>query len=93
MNKLYVLVDENLEPSYRAVQSGHAAVQWVLDHPDQEWNNNYLIFLKGHLQTWIEKLKFHRLDFTVFREPDRGKEITALACLCDGRIFKKAKLN
>lgn len=30
-NKLYVLVDRNLDPIYAAVQGGHAVAQWMLN--------------------------------------------------------------
>lgn len=31
--RLYVLIDESLEPVYGCVQGGHAVAQWLLEHP------------------------------------------------------------
>ena len=31
-NKLYILVDKTLDPIYGAVQGGHAACEWLLQH-------------------------------------------------------------
>ena len=31
-NKLYILIDKNLDRIYRAVQGGHAAWEWLLEH-------------------------------------------------------------
>ncbi len=31
-NKLYVLIDQNLDPIYGAVQGGHAVAQFLIDH-------------------------------------------------------------
>ena len=31
-NKLYVLIDKNLDPIYGAVQAGHAVAEWLLEH-------------------------------------------------------------
>lgn len=34
MNKLFVLVREDLETSYRFVQGAHAVAKWTLRYPD-----------------------------------------------------------
>ena len=31
-NKLYILIDKNLDPIYGAVQGGHAVAEWVYEH-------------------------------------------------------------
>ena len=31
-NKLYILIDKNLDPIYGAVQGGHCACEWLLEH-------------------------------------------------------------
>ena len=31
-NKLYILIDKNLDPIYGAVQGGHAVAEWLIEH-------------------------------------------------------------
>jgi hypothetical protein len=31
-NKLYILIDQNLDPIYGAVQGGHAVAEWLIEH-------------------------------------------------------------
>ena len=45
MKRLYVLTRNDLGLVYQAVQGAHAVAQFVLDHPNHEWKNGYLIFL------------------------------------------------
>ena len=60
-NKLYILIDKNLDPIYGAVQGGHAVAKWLIEHGQIErqssgrkyhniWNNEYLIYLKADLE-------------------------------------------
>lgn len=89
MKRLYVLIDKNLEPVYGCVQGGHAVAQWLLDHPGQEWNNSYLIYLSADIEKWKDKLLDRGIDFSEFYEPDLGGQCTAIATENEGRIFKK----
>jgi len=90
--KLYILIDETLEPIYGCVQGGHAVAQWLLEHNSQCWNNGYLIYLKCNVKKWQEHLNILKKDYTVFKEPDLGNRVTSLALLDDGKLFKKLKL-
>lgn len=54
-------------------------MQWLLEHPNQDWNNNYLIYLYADLDTWRFRL-------------DLDNQLTAIALQDDGRMFKKLKL-
>ena len=54
MKRLYVLIDQKLDAVYGCVQGGHAVAQWLLEHPKQDWNNNYLIYLYADLDKWKE---------------------------------------
>ena len=65
-NKLYVLIDETLNDVYGCVQGGHAVAQYLLEHPNQTWNNSYLIYVKCNLTEWIEKLQHRDKDFSIF---------------------------
>lgn len=89
---LYVLIDKTLEPIYGCVQGGHAVAQWLLSHPNQKWNNNYLIYLSAEIEHWKNKLRFLDIDFTQFNEPDLDNRTTALAVFGNDKLFKKLKL-
>lgn len=89
-NKLYILIDKNLDPIYGAVQGGHAVAEWLLENwqimkngdPDWDWKNDYLIYLSGDINEWYEKLvRFdpNHFKWTYFIEPDLGNKMTAIA--------------
>ena len=92
MQRLYVLISNNLDPIYGCVQGGHAVAQWLLDHPNQSWNNNYLIYVLADIDKWKERLDILELDYTEFNEPDLDFQTTALAVLNNDKLFKKLKL-
>ena len=94
-NKLYILIDKNLNPIYGAVQGGHAACEWLLQHwqtkhnndwnedfPEWEWKNEYLIYLSVDIDKWKEQLwRFDpsKYKWMWFNEPDLGNKTTAIA--------------
>lgn len=90
MKRLYVLIDESLDPIYGCVQGGHAVAQWLLDHPNQKWNNSYLIYVYANLEKWKNKL--FGFDFSEFHEPDLDNKLTAIAIESEKRFFKNLKL-
>lgn len=91
--KLYVLVNSKLDLAYQGVQAGHAVAQWLLDHPQQTWNNHTLVYLAcSNLPLWVLKLKRTGFGFSTFREPDIEDEMTAIAICCDGKMFRNLKL-
>lgn len=90
--RLYVLISNKLDSVYGCVQGGHAVAQWLLNHPGQDWNNSYLIYVSADISKWKEKLRILKIDFTEFREPDLDNQITALAVLNNDKIFKNLKL-
>lgn len=92
MQRLYVLIDKSLTPVYGCVQGGHAVAQWLLNHPKQTWNNNYLIYLQASIEEWKNKLNFLGIDYTQFNEPDLGNRTTSLAVLGNDKLFKKLEL-
>jgi len=69
------------------LQSAHAAVDFQHQHPDisKKWNtqSNYLIILsvenEEQLLLYLEKIRYRGIKHTVFREPDIGNQITAIA--------------
>lgn len=92
MKRLYVLVSQQLDAIYGCVQGGHAVAQWLIDHPNQEWNNNYLVYLYADLDIWKTRLDLINKDYSVFHEPDLNNQMTAIALEDDGRMFRKLKL-
>lgn len=97
MKKLYVLIRKDLSPSYQAVQAGHAVAEWLLQHGQvTEWQNGTLIYLgienEKELEHWSQKLDQKNMKWTVFREPDIDNQMTAIACLHDGKVFSNLRL-
>ena len=92
MKRLYVLVNKRLRPVYGCVQGGHAVAQWMINNPNQDWNNSYLIYVSADISKWKERLNILEIDYTEFREPDLNNQVTALAILNNDKIFKNLKL-
>lgn len=90
--RLYVIIDESLSPVYGCVQGGHAVAQFLLDHPDSEWKNNYLIYLYGNVEKVRYRLRINDKDFSCFQEPDLGGKLTSIAVEDDGTMFRNYKL-
>ena len=86
--RLYVLIDKSLEPVYGCVQGGHSVAQYLIDHPQQTWNNSYLIYLRCNIYSLRRRLIKLGKDFSEFREPDLGNKLTAIACEDSGRLFR-----
>lgn len=69
------------------MQSAHAAIDFCFEHPDRAspWHkeSNYLVMLavnnEQQLKLLIEKCEQRFIAHTVFREPDIGNQITAVA--------------
>lgn len=89
-NRLYILIDKDLDPIYGAVQGGHAVTEWLLENwqinkegdPIWEWNNEYLIYLKADLEDIQDnylKLSCAKDKESYFYEPDLNNRLTAIA--------------
>lgn len=84
-NKLYILVSNQLNHIYGAVQGGHAIAQFLIEHPDSEWKNNTVVYLSCDMDNFLNRQKNrHQLLkdelHSVFKEPDLDNQITAIAC-------------
>lgn len=90
--RLYVIIDESLDPIYGCVQGGHVVAQYLLENPTSEWKNNYLIYLKDDLEKLIVKLQRRGICYTEFREPDLDGKLTAIAVLDNQKVFQRLKL-
>lgn len=93
-NRLYVLIDESLDPVYGCVQGGHAVAQYMLEHRFSRgsWKNEYLIYLSCNVEKWKEILERERKRFSAFCEPDLGNKLTAIAVVDDGEMFRNLSL-
>lgn len=79
--------------AYQGVQGGHALAQWLLENPNQTWNNNYLIYLQtNNLEKVMFILDSKEIKYSKFIEPDMDNQITAIACQSEDKILKKLKL-
>lgn len=93
MQKLYVVIRNDMPIEYQGVQGGHAVAQWMLENPDQKWNNNYLIYLQTEdIERLRYKLNLKDIKHSHFIEPDLDNKITAIACQSEDKLFKKLKL-
>lgn len=85
--KLYLVVRGDLPPGSQLAQSCHVMRQWSEEHPelDQEWfrASNYLAVLAAqdekHLYDLVDKAHKNQVNIAVFREPDLGNQVTAVA--------------
>ena len=94
--KLYVITRKDLSPLQRAVQAGHAIAELVLHSLHGNWDNGTIVLLgvknEFQLKKWIDKLSIKDVKYAIFKEPDIGNQITALATVCDNKVFKKLNL-
>lgn len=84
--KLYILVDQQLNYSQRAVQAAHAVAEYMKMTPDTPWYNGTLVLLGSE-----DINQDAELCDVVWREPDYGNRITAAASL-KGSLWRKHKL-
>lgn len=86
-DKLYLVTRRDIPAGYQAVQSCHATRQFTADYPelDGEWfeKSNYMCLLSVENERELMRLLVlahdHGLRSSVFREPDVGGAITAIA--------------
>lgn len=94
MKKLYIIIDQQYNLSYRAVQAGHAVAEFLLQQSKEDWTNQTLIYVTAKdIEREIFNLERKGLEIVPFREPDVGNKITAIACYADEKLMKKYELN
>ena len=90
------MVRTDLSVSQQAVQAGHAVAEVVLRGQQGDWDNGTLVYLRADSEEDLEKQMFQlerkNIPFSIFREPDIGNQITAIAAIDEGRAFKNKKL-
>lgn len=86
-SKLVTVTRRDLSNGQQAVQSSHAAINFIFEHSARAgpWfkDSNYLVMLSVENETnllkLIEKCEAKKLAYTVFQEPDLNNAITAIA--------------
>lgn len=96
---MYVLVRKDLSERYSGVQGGHALSEYSIRgdlEAYREWNNSTLIYLavsnENVLLLWSQKITDKGKTWVGFYEPDLRNQLTAIACIDTGEIFKKLPL-
>jgi peptidyl-tRNA hydrolase len=97
MDKLYIIVRDDLSPGQQAVQGMHALRQFVAECSDADifWfaTSNTLAVLsvpnERALGVLYRKAKDRSVPVAAFREPDRDNEMTSIAIGPTGRILTK----
>ena len=99
--KMYVLVRKDLDTTYRSVQGGHAISEYsVLGDQElyRKWFTYYktMVFLgipnERVMEMWTQRLTRHNKNWVGFREPDLKDQLTAVACVDTGEVFKHLRL-
>lgn len=62
-----------------------------MEHPGM-WDNEYLIYLYADVGVWKRRLDALGAVYSEFSEPDMGGAVTAVATVCDGRMFRNLDL-
>jgi len=96
-SKLYLIVREDLSPAQQAVQAAHALRQWVEECPEQDqlWFNtsNCLALVtvpnEREIKILYERALIRGIPTSMFREPDRGNEVTSIVIAPTGRNICK----
>jgi len=93
--RIYTLTRTDISIGQKITQAGHSLAQYLIDHNPHingKWANGSIINLalgsEKSLKRWMKKLDELEIPFSIFREPDMSHEITSIAILHEGDIFK-----
>ena len=93
-HKLYILVDKRLNPSQRAVQACHAAIEFAKKYP--EWKHQSVVILgcdnEMELIDKASEFVFTGLPFTAFTETYWNNRVTAVAVHGADEMLKELSL-
>ena len=93
---MYVLVRNDLDQTYRVVQGIHAVAAFYEQGNKTSWHNDTLVTLavrnQKALEFWCTKLDNKNKKWVGFNEPDIDNQLTAIACVDTGEIFKNLPL-
>ena len=84
---MYVVVRADICGGYQVAQSCHAAIQYVMDHPEQSriWHetSDYIVVLnienEEKLKELMQKAIEKKINFSSYKEPDLENQYTAVA--------------
>jgi len=96
MERLYCIIRKDLTPGQKTAQACHAATQFLLDNPDTEWDNGYIICLEIENEASLKELKYElerkNKNHSHFIEPDMNNSLTSISALDCGKNFANLKL-
>ena len=96
-SKMYVLVRNDLDTTYRGVQGIHAVSAFYERGNSSDWHNETVVQLgvanERELEKWIWKLNQKNKHWVGFKEPDLKDQLTSIACVDTGEIFKGLQLS
>ena len=83
IQKLYIVVNEDLSPGLAAAQATHAAIEFHHKHPEhaKAWRpSNNLVILAAPGREALEGLqaRLNQIPHAAFHEPDLGGDLTAI---------------
>jgi len=91
-----VLVRNDLDTTYRGVQGIHAVAAFYESGNFTNWHNDTVVQLavrnEDHLKSWMWKISKLNKCYSCFYEPDLGGQLTSIACVDTGEIFKNLPL-
>lgn len=94
--RLYCITRKDLTHGQKTAQLCHAATQYLLDHPDTEWNNGFIICLEAkdedHLWEIKKGLEEKEWKHSHFLEPDFDDALTSISALDSGKLFANLPL-
>lgn len=102
MHKMYILIRKDLDQfgqSYKYVQGMHAVAKYTMSTKidPKDWDNGTMVAVGVHdeleLKKWDYKLSLLKKIHVNWHEPDRDDQLTAIACIDTGEIFKKLMLG
>ena len=102
---MIIICSDDMTQGYKVVQSAHALADFAVKHQDEflKWQmgSNYLCCLEASeskINRLIDKLDYLEIKYEIFREPDIGNQMTAIAVEAISReqhkkLFKNLKLT
>lgn len=75
----------------------HAVAEFASWYVDYDYAHQTMVVLEvkdeWKMKEWKQKLEWEDKRFKVFHEPDIGNQLTAIACMDSGEIFRRLKLG
>lgn len=95
MEKLYVVVRNDLPPGLQVAQACHALREFVARHPglDEQWyrgsNNLVILQVRGKADLDVLRDRADKLEiaYADFHEPDMGGTLTAVAFSAEAKLI------